>query len=265
MSRILTVLCCFLAQNTGAVDVIAHRGNACDAIENTTKAVQAAWMVGADAVEVDLRVSKDGVIFLYHDEDIRDQPASNLIYSAIRSGSENVAPSFETILRQGTPPGYYILDLKENDAGKYRFLATLIAESEIDPGYFAIQSASTDVLKGVREYLPTARFFYLADLDRTFPFYRVPKAQNLLKKLEGLGIDGVSLKGRSFLDKQFIQTIKEAGYRVNVWTINDPARATFYRDIGVDGIITDFVARTRSAVVDEKWLGEFCAATRTSE
>jgi len=265
MSRILIFLCCLLARNAVAVDVIAHRGYVCDAIENTTEAIQAAWLAGADGVEVDLRVSKDGVIFLYHDDNIRDQPVSNLTYSAIQSGDKNIAPSFESILRQGAPPGYYILDLKENDAGNYRSLAALIAAAEIDPRYFAVQSASTEVLLGVKEYLPNARFFYLADLDRSFPFFRVPKVQNLLKKIEGLGIESVSLKGRSFLDRKFIQSVKEAGYRINVWTINDPKRATFYRDIGVDGIITDFVTQTRLAVVNGKLFNEPCTTTRTSE
>jgi len=49
--------------------VVSHRGNAQSAPENTRAAFEAALVAGADGVELDLCVTKDGVIVLWHDAD----------------------------------------------------------------------------------------------------------------------------------------------------------------------------------------------------
>ena len=49
------------------VEIIAHRGASHDAPENTLESVKLGWVQGADAVEVDVYLSKDGYIVLHHD------------------------------------------------------------------------------------------------------------------------------------------------------------------------------------------------------
>jgi glycerophosphoryl diester phosphodiesterase len=51
--------------------VLAHRGLPCpDRPENTASAVEVARAIGADGVEVDLRLSSDGVLVASHDPDL---------------------------------------------------------------------------------------------------------------------------------------------------------------------------------------------------
>jgi glycerophosphoryl diester phosphodiesterase len=47
--------------------IIAHRGESFDAPENTMAAIQLAWDRGADAVEIDIQLSKDNRIVVIHD------------------------------------------------------------------------------------------------------------------------------------------------------------------------------------------------------
>lgn len=82
-----------------------------------------------------------------------------------------------------------------------------------------------------------------------------------MQRIEGLEFDGVSLKGRQFINEFFVQEFKSAGYRVNIWTINDPARGAFYQKIGVDGLITDFVEEIRSEVLDGRRFEGQCPST----
>jgi len=49
------------------VEIIAHRGASYDAPENTLEAVKLGWEQGADAVEIDVYLSKDGHIVVHHD------------------------------------------------------------------------------------------------------------------------------------------------------------------------------------------------------
>ena len=58
----------YVLQATAAdVEIIAHRGASYDAPENTLEAVRLAWSQKADAVEVDVFLSKDGEVVLHHD------------------------------------------------------------------------------------------------------------------------------------------------------------------------------------------------------
>src|SRR5437899_10037499 len=60
----------FCAQKQG-VEIIAHRGASHDAPENTLAAVNLAWQQNADAVEIDVHLSRDGQLVVIHDENTR--------------------------------------------------------------------------------------------------------------------------------------------------------------------------------------------------
>jgi glycerophosphoryl diester phosphodiesterase len=261
MRRILLVLCYCFVHDAMAIELIAHRGYSCRTLENTIGSVNYAWRAGSDGVEIDLRVSKDGVVFLFHDDNIHDILISKMDYSEIGSLVEYTAPSFESILDLGNPPGYFVLDLKDKDPARYISIAALITKSGINQNRFVVQSNNTAALMAVKEYLPGASFYYLSHLKRRFPFYLTPRPSRVLNRIRGLEIDGVSVKGRRFIDEHFVQEFKEAGYLVNVWTINDPARASYYRDIGVDGIITDVIEEIRSELFDGRKIEGQCLSS----
>lgn len=50
-----------------AMSVAAHRGDSYNCYENTMEAFQAAVSVGADMIETDVRMTKDGFLVLHHD------------------------------------------------------------------------------------------------------------------------------------------------------------------------------------------------------
>ena len=51
--------------------VIAHRGSSAQAPENTLPAFQLAWAQGADGIEADFQLTKDGHIVCFHDKDTK--------------------------------------------------------------------------------------------------------------------------------------------------------------------------------------------------
>src|SRR5205085_2395199 len=53
----------------GELLVIGHRGDAAKEVENTIPSMQRAIADGANAVEIDLSLTKDGVVVLWHDWD----------------------------------------------------------------------------------------------------------------------------------------------------------------------------------------------------
>ncbi|MFM7750164.1 MAG: glycerophosphodiester phosphodiesterase family protein [Opitutaceae bacterium] len=51
-----------------AVDIVAHRGASHDAPENTVASARLGWSQGADAVETDIHLTKDGRVIVCHDK-----------------------------------------------------------------------------------------------------------------------------------------------------------------------------------------------------
>jgi len=52
------------------IEVAAHRGNVADYPENTMAAYKSAYKIGADMIELDLHMTRDGEIILIHDNDL---------------------------------------------------------------------------------------------------------------------------------------------------------------------------------------------------
>ena len=70
--------------------IIAHRGDLSTAPENTLSAFQRAWDNGADGVELDVRVTRDGQLVVFHDRSLERTsngrgPVSNSTLAEIRS------------------------------------------------------------------------------------------------------------------------------------------------------------------------------------
>jgi phosphoglycerol transferase MdoB-like AlkP superfamily enzyme/glycerophosphoryl diester phosphodiesterase len=77
--------------------IIAHRGNSIDFPENTLEAIDSAFDLGADVVEVDVRRSRDGALVLFHDDTL----------DRTTSGS-------------GPPERLTLRELKALDAGRWK-------------------------------------------------------------------------------------------------------------------------------------------------
>ena len=58
-----------------AVQVLGHRGDTCEAPENTVLACRNAIQRGADGVEIDVCVTADGHVVLWHDRDPNEASA----------------------------------------------------------------------------------------------------------------------------------------------------------------------------------------------
>jgi glycerophosphoryl diester phosphodiesterase len=61
----------------------------------------------------------------------------------------------------------------------------------------------------------------------------------LIEDAKSADLDGLDLHFDWPIDKAFVARVKEAGLKLIVWTINDPAVARRMSDAGVDGITTD--------------------------
>src|SRR5215831_18081119 len=78
------------SSHTKNVEIVAHRGASFDAPENTVASANLAWEQNADAVELDIRLTKDGELIVSHDGttsriDGRNRLISDLTLAEVRS------------------------------------------------------------------------------------------------------------------------------------------------------------------------------------
>jgi glycerophosphoryl diester phosphodiesterase len=85
------------------VTAVAHRGDPYRVRENTLPSISSALVRGADAVEIDVRTTRDGVPVLLHDETLKrlwdwDRPVAELPYAEVREVTGGGVPTLRQAL-----------------------------------------------------------------------------------------------------------------------------------------------------------------------
>ena len=243
------LISCWLCAGAAAVELIAHRAIVDDHVENTIEAIAASWQAGAKSIELDVRVSLDGVAYLFHDADIDGVDLESLTFAQIQQlVRHHDIPILEDVLKIKHPTGRYLLDVKEDTVSRLAPIVDAVQRSEFSSSQLTFKSYRPAVLANLKDAFPNSRYFYLHKLKRRAPFFVAPSARRIAMRVAALGVDGVSLKGRRFIDAKYVSAFQNRGLQVLVWTINDPDRARFYADAGVDGIVTDRLSVLQNAL-----------------
>jgi glycerophosphoryl diester phosphodiesterase len=220
----------------------AHRGGALEGLENTMPAFEAVTALGYRYLETDARVTADGVLVAFHDDDLSrtcDRPGliSELPWSevqAARVGGKEPIPLMEDML--GTFPQSRInLDAKSDSAVEPLIDAIRRTASveRVCVGAFSdkrlkeIRTAFGPTLCTSMGPFEVARWM-AASLIGGWGTPSVPVAQVPLKQS---GIPVVT--GRS------VRSANRHGVQVHAWTIDEPAEMERLLDLGVHGIMTD--------------------------
>ena len=226
--------------------IIAHRGASALAPENTLAAFQLALDQGADGIELDVMLSKDGQLIVIHDDTV----------DRTTNGTGKVAEMD-------------LAALKALDAGHGESLPTLPEVFDRFGGKFLI-NVELKNYASIFDRLPVVvaeqvKAFGLADsvMMSSFNPFNLPRFHRKLPevKLGMLTLPGKARKGlhRLFrfdalhpyyedVDAELVQFEHAHGREVNVWTVDDPAAIEQLVGLGVDMIITNDPLRTREIV-----------------
>jgi glycerophosphoryl diester phosphodiesterase len=226
----------------------AHRGASHDAPANTLAAFRLAREMGADGVELDVQASKDGEAVVIHDFTV----------DATTDG-------------EGAVKDKTLAELKELDAGSWfdaRFAGEriptlqeviveighqLLLNIELKVKAFGNASLVAEVVRLIEDHnlvhraiassfnpLALRRVKRLNPRICTGLLYYFDLPAHLIRTLLLLLADPDALHPEKHLVTQEYTTwAKERGYRVNAWTVDEPAEMKRLIALGVDGIITN--------------------------
>ena len=234
--------------------IIAHRGESFNAPENTLSSISLAWENGADAVEVDIRLTKDNqVVVIHYSHTLRVSRKFRLIsntelkelkkldvgkYKNIKYKGERI-PTLKEVLNT-VPKGKKILIEIKSNSKIIPYLKNVINASTLQAGQIEIISFKLGMLIELRKQLPQIQVFWILALDysQIQKFFR-PSINRIILKAIKYNMDGLDLWAGQMLDNNVVKELKSAGLKIYVWTVNNPEKAINLFDMGVDGITTD--------------------------
>lgn len=241
--------------------LLAHRGlPAPTRPENTGGAVRAAFDAGADGVEVDVRLTADGVLALSHDPDlvrVAGSPAriAETSWRALvaAAGDADVPLARVEEVLEAAAGRRVVLEVKQPPPGPAAAARTALAVVETLrclqraglPLDVTVSSFAPDVVGQVRRLLPTGAGVRTALLGR--PLVR-PSA--LLRQALSAGHDEVHPHVGSVLASPgCVSTSHALGVGVVAWTVNRRRDLRAMARLGVAAVITDVPAAARAALL----------------
>ena len=229
--------------------VIAHRGASAVAPESTRAAIRAAVRSGAHMIELDVQMTRDGRLVIFHDDRLnrttngrgRLVNATYIQVARLDAGSW-FHPRFA---------GERILLLSEVLRLIPRRVRVNLELKRTRHGRRLVQRVLQTVRRARAQRRVVLSSFDAALLDlvgrcgmpRALICYRRPERS--LHRAIRAGYDGWHPK-RSLASPARIARAHAAGLWVNVWTVDDLAQARRLRRWGVDGIFTNDPAKFRS-------------------
>lgn len=219
--------------------VLAHRGASAYEYENSLAAFRAAQPRGADGIELDIHATKDGMLFVHHDETINHTHIT-------RSTAKQIGTLH-------LPNGEPVPTLDDALAAIPAALQVFIEVKSLPPQYDGVLYATLD--KGPKGRFAVHSFDHR--IVSRLGFARPKMSRGILiahypvRPLEELEDTGAHTlwEDQSLIDAGLVDAIHTADCRIFGWTANEAEDIKRLVDLGVDGICTNFPDVAR-AIVD---------------
>jgi glycerophosphoryl diester phosphodiesterase len=211
---------------------IGHRGARAHEPENTLRSFKLAIELGVDAIEVDVRKTKDNQLVVVHNADVNkttngtgsvNELTLRQIKNFVTDKGEKI-PTFEEVLDSVGTQVKIFVELKEKGIEKEAL--KLINKKGLMENVVII-SFLEDVLRNLRKINKK--------VDIGLIYVRHKNPINLALELKAKYL----LPLYRFTHTKNVNKAHEKGLKVIVWTINNKEEAKEYKKKGVDGIATD--------------------------
>jgi len=199
--------------------ILGHRGSPTRFRENTIESFEEALRSGADGFETDLRLLSDGVAVLYHDDEIDELDCETYRFEQL----SKVQKVME--LAQFAGRAHMCLEVKRS-----KWEEVLLEHVSQWPNIVVTSFDHTLVAELHRRK---------AGVPLGITFFGYPV--DLAAYAERLGATWLYPQYR-YVDAEMVRSAHERGMRVVPWTVNRDRDWQRLRDVGCDGVITDFPA-----------------------
>ncbi len=234
------------------VTLIAHRGMNVFAPENTIEAAQKAAEFGYKQVEFDIRMTKDGVWVLMHDENIRRTTngkgkVSELKYKQLfdyrivdnADADDNVViPTFYEMLEQCNMLGIHpVIEIKQDGTD---FIEPLIRSTGYRINSCTIIAFDREQVEAISDILSTGNYVLTHSNTKLYWLTNDLSDETLATAKENTKI-GVSFDGNKAGTEEEIKKFTDAGIELATWTIDKPDRLAELYALGIRTFTTNSI------------------------
>lgn len=224
--------------------IVGHRGAPRRARENTLDSLDWAESLGVDAVEFDLRQTRDGEAVIFHDEDIglggqrvpvRSFTAREIEKLQLPSEfGEYRIPKLEEVFHRYGHTLRYLVEVKTSPSTQTILMARRVAALAAEFGVRArclVASFDAEFLRRMRETDPEIATAFIFDRAVALPAPGRPTP--LFPPVDGI------CPRRDLVNASLLEQAAGAGLTVHPWTVDDEEEVRRLIEGGVASVITN--------------------------
>ncbi len=237
--------------------IIAHRGNSSVFPENTLEAYRSAIEMGADMIETDIRLTKDGIPVMLHDGNLNrtgkhDRNVADMTFEEVRSVKVNytdkfgdkyttcLVPSVEEVLLLCKETGAHVcLELKTIAAAKP--VKDLIDKTGFKEENAIILVWTNDNVREAYKHFKKAHIYHLAPLG---DYKKAEDKEEYFREVRRMGLRGLDVNAYELFGmpeeevNRYVFLAKKYQMPIVVWTVDDEATMNRVFDVKVRGRAT---------------------------
>ena len=223
---------------------IGHRGAKGYVAENTYESISKAIQLGVDGIEIDVFKCASGELVLFHDKDLKELTGeSGLIENLTIKELEQFLvqgkykiPTLKDVLTRIEKPLFVNIELKGLNTAQAtsKIIADISRSTSWSLEHFIVSSFNWDELELFRS------------IDKnTSVGVLVSKSMSINEAIEfGKKINAQAIHPNfKLLNDKAVKKIKNNGFKIYTWTVNNEDDINFMKKLEVDGIISDYPDR----------------------
>jgi len=238
LSRIITLLILtFNSISLLSSKIIAHRGASAYAPENTKASVSLAWKLGASGSEIDVRLTKDKKVIVFHDKNLmRVADISLNIQNSSYDQLKNIdigswfssdyhkerIPLLQDILGLLPKNKLLFIELKDESIEIVDEVLSLLKERPEILDQIVLISFSYKFIDLCKILLPQIRTLYLVsylgDSKKEHNIKSVSKLKKIINRIKDKKVDGLSIEFSPFLTEDIIKLLKKENILLSLWS-----------------------------------------------
>jgi len=216
--------------------------------------VKLAWQQDTDAVEVDIHLSKDNQIVVIHDynanrtggldkniKELELQELNQLDFGSWKGekwSGERIALLSDIL--KSVPEGKQIFIEVKCEREIIEPLVSLLNQNIVHLSNIVIMHFDLTTLLEIKNSIPAKEILWLYEfLPESDSNQRRELLNSIVSTARENNLHGINIENISELDVEFINMCRSNKLKSYSWVVNDPARAKYLIDSGIDGITTD--------------------------
>ncbi len=241
---LLSLFLLLSCQNMNKPLVIGHRGAMGHETENTLASIQKALDLGVDMIEIDVFNVKSGETVVFHDVTVdrltngggKIEEYSYFDLRQLTLNGGHRIPMLQDVLKLIDNKVRLNIELKgPGTTDRVNFILNYyIKKKGWSLDNFLISSFKWDELRAMRTKNATIPIAILTEDDPT-------DAIAIAKELKA---EAINPYFKTLTPENKVQ-IREAGFKIYTWTVNEPEDINAMKTLGIDGIITNYPERIK--------------------